>query len=157
VRKFTPAGDALFYFLAHVNDATDNCIVWIYATNASGHGRMKIDGKGYSVHELACTMRYGRRPPGMSAIHGPCHNPACFNWRHLSWGTHKQNMDDRLRDGSLPRGAKLPQTKLNESQVREIRKRYAAGGISHGQLAIEYGVSRRTITHVVRGTTWGWV
>ena len=150
----TPAGVALAYFHAHVNDETDDCIVWPYARAASGHGRIRIKGISYGVHELACELHYGPRPAGMSAIHGPCHNPACFNWRHLSWGTHHRNMLDRERDGTLPRGNVLPQAKLTRELVIEIRARYAYGDISQEQLAIEYGVTRRTIGRVVSRENW---
>lgn len=45
-------------------------------------------------------------------------------------------------------------TKLNVSQVDEIRSAYSAGNISQKQLAKEYGVCRGTISHIVLGRTW---
>lgn len=44
--------------------------------------------------------------------------------------------------------------KLTEDKVREIRKEYALGGVSHGQLAKKYGVSRPGITRVLQGKIW---
>lgn len=43
---------------------------------------------------------------------------------------------------------------LTWERVREIRKRYAAGGIGYARLAREYGVSPSTIVLVVKRETW---
>lgn len=42
--------------------------------------------------------------------------------------------------------------KLSDEQVVEARLRYAAGGVTHQQLADEYGVGRSTVTEAIRGT-----
>lgn len=44
--------------------------------------------------------------------------------------------------------------KLNWNQVRAIRVRHAAGGISLAALAAEYGVTPTTISCIVRGEIW---
>jgi predicted transcriptional regulator len=38
--------------------------------------------------------------------------------------------------------------------VRDIRNRYAAGGVSQQKLADEYGVNQTKISDVVCGRTW---
>lgn len=43
---------------------------------------------------------------------------------------------------------------LNDDTVREIRTRYAAGGITQTQLAIEYGVTNGQISRVVNRKKW---
>lgn len=43
---------------------------------------------------------------------------------------------------------------LTESSVLEIRNRYAAGGITCEQLALEYGVKDNTIEACLSGATW---
>jgi hypothetical protein len=96
-------GEALAYFQAHVEDDTEECIVWPYATSGGGYGQIRLRGQLHHVHVLACEHHYGPMPePGMMAIHAPvvCHNPPCFNWRHLRWGTQKQNMGDITLDGT---------------------------------------------------------
>jgi hypothetical protein len=51
-------------------------------------------------------------------------------------------------------GEKQPTSILTETQVREIRTRYANGGISISKLALEYGVSRGAINGVVYLINW---
>ena len=45
-------------------------------------------------------------------------------------------------------------TKLNKSQVREIRKKYNAHVYGKKRLAIEYGVSVSVIYRIVKGLMW---
>jgi len=51
-------------------------------------------------------------------------------------------------------GENAPLTKLTWEIVREIRERYAQGGISQSKLGSEYGVSQQTILRIVRNQTW---
>lgn len=51
-------------------------------------------------------------------------------------------------------GENGPLAKLNNSQVRDIKRRYAAGGISYQRLADEFGVSESAIGAIVTGITW---
>lgn len=54
----------------------------------------------------------------------------------------------------MARGERNGQSVFTDDQVREIRARYAAGGISQHALAAAYSVSRGAICHVVMGATW---
>lgn len=58
------------------------------------------------------------------------------------------------RYANMPRGEKHYHAKLTESQVREIRRRYAVGGILMRDLAKEYGVRTENIRFIVRRKTW---
>lgn len=44
--------------------------------------------------------------------------------------------------------------KLTRVEVSEIRRRYAAGGVTQQQLADEYGVSNPNICRVLKGDAW---
>jgi hypothetical protein len=54
----------------------------------------------------------------------------------------------------LARGDTHGQSKLNAEQVREIRQRYAAGGISTVKLAAEFGVAKSTILGIIHRRIW---
>lgn len=47
--------------------------------------------------------------------------------------------------------------KFTNEEVVKIRKRYAAGGILHRELAEEYGVNKATIGKILRGSTYGYL
>lgn len=113
-----------------------------------------------------------------------CDTPACCNPEHLFLGTAADNVADmvakgrqargdrvaaRLRPERVPRGdrhwskskpesilrgTRHPAAKLTQAQVREIRQRHAADGMTHRQIASLYGVSRELIGLIVRGLIW---
>jgi DNA-binding transcriptional regulator YiaG len=76
----------------------------------------------------------------------------------LFLGTHQDNMDDMASKGrrrSTPHlGEAHAMAKLNEGQVREIRRRYAAGDVTQTALALVYGVTKGTIRCIVIGRNW---
>ena len=81
---------------------TDDCVEWPLGKTAKGYGAIVIDGKQKKVHHLALLRR--KPPPFESAraLHQPviCHNPPCMNYRHLYWGSDKDNALDRRLDGT---------------------------------------------------------
>lgn len=56
-----------------------------------------------------------------------------------------------------PRGERHGRSKLTESQVREIRMRYANGGVTQQRLADEFGVYQTKISAAIRHQTWAHV
>lgn len=63
----------------------------------------------------------------------------------------------RARPMVRARGARNANSKLTEDAVRSIRARFTGKHGQKGQLAQEYGVTRRVITLVVRRETWAHV
>lgn len=53
------------------------------------------------------------------------------------------------------KGDSHPGAKLSNAQAEEIKKLYAAGGVTQATLAKQYNVSQMTINHVLRGKTYG--
>lgn len=88
-----------------------------------------------------------------------CDNPPCYRYDHLRLGTQADNLRDAHDKGRMltpepKRGHAHHSSKLTEEQVLLIRQRYAAGGVTHRQLADEYGVSHRNIGLIVRRQIW---
>lgn len=52
-------------------------------------------------------------------------------------------------------GERNPHAKVTEEWVREIRERYAAGGVTQEKLAVEYGITRSAVSRIVTGSNWG--
>ncbi len=75
---------------------------------------------------------------------------------HLSnirWGTHKENVRDKIFHGTTNRGEKCPLSKLTAEKVLEIRRR-----LSEGErvidLAREYGVAQPNISNIKNRKYW---
>jgi HNH endonuclease len=87
-------------------------------------------------------------PDGLLVCH-TCDNPPCVLPDHLFIGTDADNNADRLSKGRYDSIAKL-----TEADVREIRSRYAAGGVTQRALAEEFGVIHQTIHSIIRRKNW---
>jgi hypothetical protein len=153
-RRMARRGEARRWFEKHINDETDECIIWPFNRTTQGYGQLWENGKHHTVSVLMCERRHGPKPgPEYQARHGPCQNRACVNYRHLSWGTPQDNQLDKIRDGSNGIGTKHPNVKLIEKEVIEIHE-LRSRGLSYGYIAKKYDVARSTIRAIIDGTTW---
>lgn len=137
------------------NPLPDRCVIWPYG-KSNGYGELMYKGKRWRAHRLSLFLYTGEIPEGMDALHGPCHDRACIN-PHLDhglrWGTHQQNMDDKLRDGIYCHGEDNPMSKLTERQAVAIfLDRRSAESISN-----EFNVSKAAVWDIKRGNNWGWL
>jgi hypothetical protein len=137
----------------------------------------------YGAHRVAYTLKYGAISPGLIVCHS-CDVPTCCNPAHLFSGTYADNNADasakgrlacgdrsgarlhperlargdangsRLHPERLRRGSMAARSRLSEEQVRSIRERHAAGGVSMRGLAREYGVSHPAVAAILHGRSW---
>lgn len=136
----------------------DGCMLWTASCYASGYGQFFAEGKHQRANRIALLLTEGSPddPRKVDALHScPKPTPACAAPGHLRWGTESENMMDKLRDGTDPRGEKHGLAKVTEEQVREMRRRYVPG--NGEMLAREYGISRRELGRIVRGERWSWL
>jgi hypothetical protein len=136
---------------AHNSDA---CLIWPFGKMSGGYGRCYFGaGQRVRAHRLAFYLTHGRWPDPL-ARH-TCDTPACFNPRHVIEGTDAQNAADRNKRNRTKRGEDLPQSKLTEDQVREIRTDCKARiGTEYRRLADKYDVSPSLIGLIVRRDIW---
>jgi hypothetical protein len=103
-----------------------------------------------AVHRLVFAAFHGEIPPGVVIRHVDG-DPLNNGLANLTSGTPADNIADSIRHGTFPRGERHGQAKLTDYQVREMRSRYEAGGVSYRSLAEEYGVTKSNVSLIIRG------
>jgi len=151
--------DARFWSKVRVGSPQE-CWPWTAArlNRKLGYGQIFMNGRRQLAHRVAWQLCRGPIPVGMVVAHH-CDNPPCCNPAHLFLGTQADNLADmRSKGRAAPfepiRGEGHPKGRLTELQVREIRRRYASGGVRQVDLAGEFGVSQHVISGIVRGRYW---
>lgn len=129
---------------------TDDCWNWTAGTNRDGYGQLRFRGKSERAHRVAWLLHHGSFPSdGMHVLHA-CDNVKCVRIDHLFLGTHTDNMLDMAKKG------RAHYRKLTEDQVREIRRRIAAGERQR-IVAVDFGITRESARDIANRTKWGWL
>jgi hypothetical protein len=126
----------------------ESCWPWKGSRRANGYGRLRIHGRYELAHRMAFQFKFGVDPAGCVIMH-KCDNPCCCNPRHLTMGTHTDNMRDRSEKGRAP----LHLAKLTYTQACEIFRRLQSGERG-SDLAREFGVSQTAVSRIKTGQTW---
>ncbi|MFA5898141.1 MAG: HNH endonuclease signature motif containing protein [Hyphomicrobium sp.] len=139
-------------FWARVSQQVEGCWEWQGRRMAkSPYGQTTYKSKPINAHRLAWILTHGAIPEGLVICHR-CDNPPCCRPDHLFTGTHAENTADMIakqRNHTPPSGITHPAARFSADQVRALRARYDAGGVSTHELADEYGASSMAVWRVV--------
>lgn len=113
----------------------------------------KQNKKTYYTHRLVLETFIGLCPLNMEACHGDGNKENNFI-KNLRWGTHRENSDDQIRHGTTLRGLKNPSIKLNELQVRIIKRLLSDNYLTQQEIAKIFGVSPSLISHIKTKRLW---
>ena len=127
------------------------CHPWTAATDESGYGYFRFDGKMHKAHRWRFKQIFGPLSASEEVRH-TCDNPPCQNPRHWLRGSHRDNMQDMIRRGRCPdrAGERNGRAKLSDDQVLAIR----SSSESRRALTRQYGVSRNLIAMIQRREIW---
>jgi len=80
-------------------------------------------------------------------------NPNNNAFSNLAWGTHAENLADRLAAGTMTHGTRNGQARISESDVIEIRRRRALGERCV-DIAAQTGLSPQAVHKIGSGQRW---
>ncbi|MFU7131557.1 HNH endonuclease [Pseudomonas aeruginosa] len=138
---------------------TDSCWLWTGYRNGTGYGEISRGGREGAMlaHRASYEINCGPIDNGLHVLHR-CDNPRCVRPDHLFLGTHLENMQDMVRKGRGKqlgggrRGESNGNCRISDDQVREIKRRLAAGE-PQAQLARAFNVSKTLIYLIKIGKT----
>jgi len=136
--------------MKRVVKSANGCWEW-QGGKSGGYGHIVFKGREtWLCHRLAWFLANGDIPKGKFVCHR-CDNPSCCNPEHLFLGSSVENTTDRHDKRRDATGEQNGSSKLSDSQVDEIRKRYDGQYGRLKQLAQEYNVSSDQIRNIIRG------
>lgn len=109
-------------------------------------------GANRPVHQLVLEAWKGPRPVGMVS----CHNDGIRTNnapKNLRWDTIASNSADVDKHGNRYKGAGHHSARLNDTDVRKIKRRLAKGDYQY-VIAKDYGISQPAVGKINRGLSW---
>lgn len=134
------------------------CIEHTLARDRQGYARTSLNGQLTGLHrKVYCQTRSVTLADIADlVVRHTCDNPSCIEPTHLLLGTRGDNNRDRAERGrSADRnGEAHPLSVLKGMQVREIRRLFAAGGITQKRLAVQFHCDPSNISRIIKRDTW---
>lgn len=142
-----------FWEKVALTDNLNECWIYTAGKDPDGYGIFYQKGSSIRAHRYAWIITNGEISNDLNVLH-TCDNPSCVNPKHLFLGTVADNNLDKVLKNRQPKGEGMGQHKLTCELVRQIRERYAKGGITQKAMGREYGVSNTLIRLIVIGKAW---
>lgn len=115
--------------------------------------RKNLVQKNAYVHILVLEHFVSPRPVGCECRH--LNGKSTDNrLENLSWGSPKENGEDRVLHGTSTAGSKNVNAILTEEKVIEMRRIYKQGKLKKAQIARMFGVSATVTGDILNGKRW---
>lgn len=118
----------------------------------NGTGRQKT----HYVHRLVAQAFCKKADQSYNVVLHKDDVPSNCHYKNLTWGTQAHNNTDRAIKGRArgPAGSKHACAKITEAQVIKMRRQYATGKYSIGELATVYGIEGSNAGRILSRKTW---
>lgn len=135
----------------------NECWPWQASLTTSSYGRFKIASLISShSNRVALVIATGVDMPDMQALHS-CDNPPCCNPAHLRWGTHDDNMQDKVKRGRCRTGNQAGsangRAKITEGDIADIIRMFR-DGYSNTDIARIKPISHAMVSKIRVGQMW---
>jgi len=124
------------------------CKEWDGGAFTSGYGSVYYEGKARRAHRLVYEFFSGDMIPKALCVLHKCDNPICVNPFHLFLGTHKENMEDKVKKGRQYTGGHS--LKLSKEQAKQLVSEYTGVYGNITELAKKYNIARNTVRKYIK-------
>ncbi len=142
-------------FWSKVNK-TDDCWNWTGAKDSGGYGVCTVNGKNHNTHRLSWEWANRKKVPQGQVLLHSCDTASCVNPSHLTPGSQKNNVEDRVNKDRSAKGKRNGRARLTDKDIKKIKK-LRAKGLTETAIAVLFGVGRSTISNVLHNRTWNWM
>ena len=105
------------------------------------------------VHHVVAELAYGETSSRTKYIRHLDDNKLNNYPSNVVPGTPSDNREDSRRNGTMIVGSQSHHAKISEEDVRDIRRKIAAG-IRNREIVKEYGLTSSTITNIRKRKIW---
>lgn len=132
-----------------------SCHVWIGNLTHDGYAVIGVGKKKIRVAKHLLESKLGRKLlSGKETCH-KCNRRDCVNLEHVYEGTHKRNMEDMAKAGSV-KGSKQGNAKIDENTARSV-KNLLDKGYRVRDIANRLGVPQSTVGNIKYRNCWDWL
>ena len=128
---------------------------WHGFCDAAGYGQTTIHGKAIGAHRLSYTLykNQGEKiAPELHVRHIRCRFRNCINPDCLELGTAQENALDKIADGTIARGEKNGNTKIDEVTALAIKNSRGEG--TQYDRAKRFAVTVAIVRNIDSGECW---
>lgn len=134
-------------FWSHVAPPNQfGCCLWLGSKNNEGRGEFKVLNSAQLAPRVSWRLVYGPIPDGKQINHR-CDVEDCVTPPHFWLGSQKENMHDMRVKG---RGS----SKLNWDIVREMRRIRNTKGLTLGEIAKRFDISKAQASNICANRQW---
>lgn len=130
-------------------DPSSGCWLWTAQVDKYGYGRISINNESTLAHRVSYQIHRGQIPKKAHVLHH-CDTPPCVNPSCLFLGDAAINQADKVDKGRQLKGGNIHNSILIPSDIQAIRLDQRL----QREIAVDYGVHRRTISDVKKNKTW---
>lgn len=125
-----------------------------YKTRISkGYEHAHLNKKSYLVHRLVA-MAFLPNPENKREVNHKNSNKLDNRLVNLEWCTSKENKIHAIKSGKFPRGERIGNSKMTESQVLLMRSLYKTGDYTQCDLAFMFKINQTVVSDIVNKITW---